>query len=99
MPADVAYGSIALISSCPRCVRLCSKSGDKADIAGLRICACQKLTLGRYPLHGGFCCYLFYSGSPALRHASANPAKTSGFTPTITEKRAMVKLGSSLITD
>ena len=25
--------------TCPRCVRLCSKSGDKADIAGLRICA------------------------------------------------------------
>ena len=36
---DVAFGSFASIRRCRRYVRLCSKSGDKADIAGLRICA------------------------------------------------------------
>ena len=40
-----------------------------------------------------------YSGSPASRHASAKAENTSGFTPTVTEKRRMVKLGLRFSTD
>ena len=40
-----------------------------------------------------------YSGSPASRHASAKAENTSGFTPTVTEKRRMVKFGLSFSTD
>src|SRR6185295_5337438 len=43
-PLHVGCGSIASIPRCPRYVRLCSKSGDKADIETLRIRANSDLT-------------------------------------------------------
>jgi hypothetical protein len=36
-PLHVGCGSIASIPRCPRYVRLCSKSGDKADMETLRV--------------------------------------------------------------
>ena len=80
--ADVAVGSIALISSCPRCDRLCSKNGDKADIAGLRICAmCGRLRVGKSFLHVcsiGRCSHVFGLLDAVHMTAGHNALRGSG---------------------
>src|SRR5258708_36680000 len=42
------FGSITSIPRCPRYVRLCSKSGDKADMETLRVRAINGLTQCKY---------------------------------------------------
>jgi hypothetical protein len=45
-PLHVGCGSIASIPRCPRYVRLCSKSGDKADMETLRVRAISGSSAG-----------------------------------------------------
>jgi hypothetical protein len=47
-PLHVGCGSIASIPRCPRYVRLCSKSGDKADMETLRVRAISGSSAGSF---------------------------------------------------